>query len=80
MLANVVDQLDGIDMADSDTKGDLYEYMLGKIATARTKRSVPHTASHHPSDGGHDRPDAQGRDLRPGLRHGWASSLPRLST
>ena len=34
VLANVVDQLDGIDMADKDTKGDLYEYMLGKIATA----------------------------------------------
>ena len=34
VLANVVDQLDGIDMTDSDTKGDLYEYMLGKIATA----------------------------------------------
>jgi len=34
VLANVVDQLDSIDMADSDTKGDLYEYMLGKIATA----------------------------------------------
>ena len=34
VLASVVDQLDGIDMADSDTKGDLYEYMLGKIATA----------------------------------------------
>ena len=34
VLANVVDQLDGIDMADSDTKGDLYEHMLGKIATA----------------------------------------------
>ena len=34
VLANVVDQLDGIGMADSDTKGDLYEYMLGKIATA----------------------------------------------
>jgi type I restriction enzyme M protein len=34
VLANVVDQLDGIDMADSDTKGDLYEYMLGKIATS----------------------------------------------
>ncbi len=34
VLANVVDQLDGIDMEDSDTKGDLYEYMLGKIATA----------------------------------------------
>jgi type I restriction enzyme M protein len=34
VLANVVDQLDSIDMVDSDTKGDLYEYMLGKIATA----------------------------------------------
>ena len=34
VLANVVDQLDGIDMSDRDTKGDLYEYMLGKIATA----------------------------------------------
>ena len=34
VLANVVDQLDGIDMADSDTKGDLYEYMLDKIAIA----------------------------------------------
>ena len=34
VLANVVDQLDGIDMSDQDTKGDLYEYMLGKIASA----------------------------------------------
>ena len=34
VLANVVDHLDDIDMADRDTKGDLYEYMLGKIATA----------------------------------------------
>ena len=34
VLANIVDQLDAINMADSDTKGDLYEYMLGKIASA----------------------------------------------
>jgi type I restriction enzyme M protein len=34
VLANVVDQLDGIDMSQSDTKGDLYEYMLGKIASS----------------------------------------------
>lgn len=34
VLANVVDQLDDIEMADRDTKGDLYEYMLGKIASA----------------------------------------------
>lgn len=33
MLANVVDQLDGIDMSDADTNGDLYDYMLGKIAS-----------------------------------------------
>ncbi len=34
LLANVVDQLDSIEMSDRDTKGDLYEYMLGKIASA----------------------------------------------
>jgi type I restriction enzyme M protein len=34
VLANVVDQLDSIPMDDADTKGDLYEYMLGKIASA----------------------------------------------
>lgn len=34
LLSKVVDQLDDIDMSDSDTKGDLYEHMLGKIATA----------------------------------------------
>ncbi len=36
VLANVVDQLDGIEMGDKDTKGDLYEYMLDKIAQAGT--------------------------------------------
>jgi type I restriction enzyme M protein len=34
LLAKVVDMLDAIPMEDRDTKGDLYEYMLGKIATA----------------------------------------------
>ncbi len=34
LLAKVVDMLDEIPMDDRDTKGDLYEYMLGKIATA----------------------------------------------
>jgi len=36
LLAKVVDLLDQVPMADRDTKGDLYEYMLGKIATAGT--------------------------------------------
>lgn len=34
LLAKVVDMLDAIPMDDRDTKGDLYEYMLGKIASA----------------------------------------------
>jgi type I restriction enzyme M protein len=34
LLAKVVDLLDGVPMEDRDTKGDLYEYMLGKIASA----------------------------------------------
>jgi type I restriction enzyme M protein len=34
LLAKVVDLLDNVPMQDRDTKGDLYEYMLGKIASA----------------------------------------------
>jgi type I restriction enzyme M protein len=34
LLSKVVDMLDHVPMDDRDTKGDLYEYMLGKIATA----------------------------------------------
>ncbi len=34
LLQKAVDGLDGIPMEDRDTKGDVYEYMLGKIASA----------------------------------------------
>jgi type I restriction enzyme M protein len=34
LLAKVVDKLDKLDMRDRDTKGEVYEYMLAKIATA----------------------------------------------
>lgn len=34
LLSNVVDMLSGIDMKDRDTKGDVYEFLLNKIATA----------------------------------------------
>ncbi len=34
LLCKVVDMLDHIPMEDRDTKGDLYEYMLSKIASA----------------------------------------------
>lgn len=46
LLDRVVDMLDKIPMEDRDTKGDLYEYMLSKIATAghngqfRTSRHI----------------------------------------
>src|SRR5450756_775697 len=46
LLAKVVDLLDAVPMEDRDTKGDLYEYMLAKIAIAgqngqfRTPRHV----------------------------------------
>ncbi|QGN47560.1 type I restriction-modification system subunit M [Micromonospora sp. WMMD558] len=46
LLSRVVDMLDNIPMEDRDTKGDLYEYMLSKIATAghngqfRTSRHI----------------------------------------
>jgi type I restriction enzyme M protein len=34
LLAKVVDMLDKVPMEERDTKGDVYEYMLGKIASA----------------------------------------------
>ena len=34
LLSKVVDQLDRVPMEERDTKGDVYEYMLGKIASA----------------------------------------------
>ena len=34
LLARVVDMIDHVPMEDRDTKGDLYEYMLAKIASA----------------------------------------------
>lgn len=36
LLEKVVDLLDAVPMADRDTKGDIYEYMLGKMAQAGT--------------------------------------------
>jgi type I restriction enzyme M protein len=34
LLTKAVEKLDAVKMDDRDTKGDVYEYMLGKIATA----------------------------------------------
>jgi type I restriction enzyme M protein len=46
LLSKVVDMLDDVPMTDRDTNGDLYEYMLSKIATAgRTASSAPRVTS-----------------------------------
>ena len=34
LLAQVVEMISNIDMSDRDTKGDVYEYLLSKIASA----------------------------------------------
>ena len=34
LLSRVVDMLDGISLADRDTNGDLYEYLLSKLSSA----------------------------------------------
>lgn len=36
MLSKIVDGIDNIDLSEADTKGDLYEYLLSKVATAGT--------------------------------------------
>ena len=74
VLANVVDQLDDIDMADRDTKGDHLRVHARQDRDRRAERTVPHATLHHQADGGHDRTHPEGRHLRPRLRHG---RLPR---
>ena len=36
MLTKIVDGIDKLELGDEDTKGDLYEYLLSKVATAGT--------------------------------------------
>ncbi len=36
LLSKIVDGIDNLELGDADTKGDLYEYLLSKVATAGT--------------------------------------------
>lgn len=36
MLTKIIDGIDQLELGDEDTKGDLYEYLLSKVATAGT--------------------------------------------
>ncbi len=79
LLSKVVDLLEDIPMDDRDTKGDIYEYMLGKLASAgqngqfRTPRhiiqlmvdmSAPTPSDlHHRPRGGHRWVPGRGRGV-----------------
>ena len=47
LLSKVVDMLDDIPMADRDTNGDLYEYLLSKIAAAGVNGQFRTLPPHH---------------------------------
>ena len=73
LLAKVVDMIDQVPMEERDTKGDLYEYMLAKIATAgqngqfRTPRHIIRLMVEMVA------PKPGDVHLRSGLRHGRLS-------
>lgn len=51
LLAQVVDMLSDINMEDRDTKGDVYEYLLSKIASAGQNGQFRTPSTYHPDDG-----------------------------
>jgi len=77
LLAKVVDLLADIPVADRDTKGDLYEYMLSKIATAGTNgqfRTPRHIVELPPWKIYGSPAGSVGRFMRPGDRAGVGST------
>ena len=76
VLQKIITGLDDLyehDIADLDMQGDLYEYMLGKLATAGQNGQF-RTPKH---DGGVVATHPERHHLRPGLRHGRLSGLRR---
>jgi hypothetical protein len=69
MLTRVVEGIEGLDMNDTDTMGDVYEYMLGKMAASGTNGQFRTPRPYHPHDGADDETHARRCDLRP--RHGF---------
>jgi hypothetical protein len=51
LVAKVVDRLDHVPMEYRDTKGDLYEYMLGRNCDGWAERTVSDASPHYPLDG-----------------------------
>lgn len=59
-LVKVVDGINSLDMNNRDTMGDVYEYILGKMAASGTNGQFRTPPSHHPYDGRADAAHPQG--------------------
>ena len=69
LLAKVVDLLDQRADGGPRHQGRPLRVHARQDRHRRAERPVPHAAPHHPADGGADGADAEGRHLRPRLRH-----------
>src|SRR4029079_4380163 len=63
LLARVVGLLDQLPISEQDTKGDIYESMLAKIATAGQNGQFRTPPAHHPADGRDARTRCRAADL-----------------
>src|SRR5206468_2822494 len=70
LLVSAVNMIDALPLTEGDTKGDLYEYLLGKLTTAGINGQFRTPPAHHSADGRYDRAEAQRGRRRSGLRHG----------
>ena len=80
LLAKVVDMLDEIADGGSRHQGRRLRIHARQDRQRRPERPVPHAAPHHRADGRDDGADAEGRDLRSGLRAPAASWWRRANT
>ena len=66
LLSKVLDLISDLPMEKRDTNGDLYEYLLSKIASAGTSRAHDKGRSQsveHQSEGRPKSPDSRARDV-----------------
>ncbi|AJO21286.1 Type I restriction-modification system, DNA-methyltransferase subunit M [Heyndrickxia coagulans] len=54
MLAKIADDIDKPADERRDTQGDLYEYLLSKIATAGTNGQIPNTKLYYQNEEGEE--------------------------
>jgi len=54
LLVSAVNMIDDLPLAEGDTKGDLYEYLLSKLTTAGINGQFRTPPTHHQTDGEDD--------------------------